>query len=369
MHILLGVPALICAVYLAVCEVIGTYEFLRGDQGSFNYIVAAGCGIAAMLAMMPAFASFAWRGRKGLSVALWALFAVSLVCVVFAAVARTGTATDTAQIARTDSADKIANAKKSETAAEQDVVTAQTALAGARTALTASAADRDCKKECSDLLKSNVDSAQRELRDVRSRLDSARSTINYTEPEKKDPLTRRIAALFPAGAVSEESVRIYQPIAVPVLTSGLSAALMMFAAYCFGPYRERRQAEAKAAATAERIAHALTDEDDEEEIVPLSPLATPPREIEQSKPLALGFIGAGSELAHFALEHIRKDAGAEVSMRDVLQAYEDDCAEHDAEPLDRATFTRELAALCQRTGIKVRVDGKDAYLVGAILAE
>lgn len=354
MHWLVGIPALIFALYFAGCEVYGTFEFLHADQGGWTYIVAAGCGIASALAVLPAFAAFAWRNRKDLSIALWTLFAAALVVVVAAGVARTGSATDTAQSERTKGVLDLADNRKAVTLAEDEVSKADVAVAEARAALAKASPLRTCTKTCIDSLTANVLSAQDDAYKARARLDAARAAVTNAAPPRKDSISARLAAVMPW--VSEDSVRLYQPIAVPVLTSALSAALMSLAVWCFGPYRIRRIALAQAAADLEEPPQQLEAEDVDE------------LDDDETAPKRLALVGPGSALAEFAADYIERAEGSELSMREVLATYEEACRREDVQPLDRSSFARELAALCKLTGIFVRVDGKDAYLVDARLA-
>ncbi|NOU05172.1 MAG: hypothetical protein HOO99_03210 [Hyphomicrobiaceae bacterium] len=355
MHILLGVPALILAVFFAACEVIGTYEFLHAEQGSFNYIVGAGCGIAVAVSMLPVCAAFAWSDRKWLSGWLWALFCLSLACVVLAGFSRTGTATDTAQDARAQSTAKQTQAKDEIPIARKEVTDAQLALTKARSDATAKASDKTCVENCAKILAGTVTSAETELKTARERLDTALTKAGTEPPPKKDSLASRLAAMT---WFTEDQIRTFQPLTVPVLSSGLSAALMIFSAWCFGPLR-RTQNDRSQSVQANTQAVDL-DEAAEEEA---PALAAPAR-----TPLALQFTGPGSELVEFASDRIARTDGAELHMRDVLTEYERYCRQQDMEPMDRTAFVRELASLCQRVGIGVRVDGKDAYLIGAAIA-
>jgi len=356
MHWLVGIPALIFALYFAGCEVVGTYEYLHTDQGGMTYIVAAGCGIAAALAVLPGFAAFAWRAHKSLSSSLWALFVAALAIVMMAGVARTGTAADTAQVTRTQTDVEIADSRRAVEMAEDDVNRADAQVYDARAALAKASPQRTCTKACIDGLTRNVVSAQTEATDARKRLDDARRVLLETRPAAPDSMSKRLAALLPWA--SEDRVRLYQPIAVPVITSALSAALMSLAVWCFGPYRLQRKESA-------RLAQMEADQDAE----PLE--AEDVDEIEDAEEPAakrLALVGPGSALAGFATDHIERADGEDLSMRDVLAAYEAECDRDDVEPLDRPTFARELAALCRLTGIAVRVEGKNAYLVNARLA-
>lgn len=361
MHWIIGAVALLFALGFAACEVQGTYEYLYADQQGWTYIVIAGMLLASVLAVLPMFAALAFRSRPGMSVALWALFAACLVCVVVAGIARTGTSTDIAQSRRDAINVQSGNASEAMVAAEARLARAETALAKARQDRADGATDRNCNKACGALLTANVTSAESERRDAKNDLDSARSTLVRAAPPTKDALASRLVGLLPSGWATEDQVRIYQPMVVPVLTSCASATLMAFAVWCFGPYREHRLA-IKASRAAEQTDATDAEFEEAEEA------QTDPAIIQPPQRLALGWVGPGAALADFAQERLVREEGAEVSMRDVLADYEAGCVRSGKQPLDRVTFTRELAAVCQRFDVSVRVDGKDAFLIGATLA-
>lgn len=375
MHWIIGAVALLFALGFAACEVQGTYEYLYTDQGGWSYIVVAGMLLASVLAVLPMFAALSFRQRPGMSVALWGLFLACLVSVVVAGIARTGTVTDKAQTGReaTNANSKLDQASW-ERAADR-VERAEVALDRAREDRSNGATDRSCNKTCGALLTANVGSAEKELREAKADLASARDALKTAAPQAKDSLASRLVGLLPAGWATEDQVRLYQPMVVPVLTSCASATLMAFAVWCFGPYREHRLAAraAKSAAADDVLdaeyEDAAADIDDEPEPEPdpepepePEPVASP----QQRK--ALGWSGPGAILADFAQERLVRDEDGEVSMRDVLAEYEATCVKRGKDPIDRVTFAKELAAFCQRSGVNVRVEGKDAYLVGAALA-
>ena len=53
MTLLFRGAALALGVFLTYCETSGTYEHLMKDQGSFNYIVKAGCGVTIFTPVEP----------------------------------------------------------------------------------------------------------------------------------------------------------------------------------------------------------------------------------------------------------------------------------------------------------------------------
>ena len=367
MMYVLGGLALLFGVFFAACEVKGTWEFLLKDQGEINYIVLAGAGIAAALALLPAWATLAWRGRWVLSVTLWVMFIACLGTVVLAAVSRTGSSTDQAQNEREKAAGSQTAAIQARDAAEKDVGNAEKALADARAEATKQAALKTCAANCAKLLADAIQSAEDDLSGARQRLKDARAQIVDVGPPKKDSLAVRIAGLFPF--VTEDQVRLYQPISVPVLTSTMSAILTALGIWAlFGVHREKQPTPAKPLPVAQPAALAAAKP------IPLSVAKTeplsPPAEPEVIEPQRLQIEGPGkrSPVAPFATSAIVRDHQSEVHLRDARRAYERFCQRNNQKPLELPVFVRELASLCERTNIGVRLEGKDVYLTGARLA-
>lgn len=190
--------------YFAACEVYGTYEFLIKDQGDWTYIVYAGCGIAAAVSFLPAWASHAWRGRRDLSLALWVLFCLCMVSVVVAGISRTGAAADTAQESREGISRQAAAAERSERDARAALKDANEALGRAQASVTDNAAKRDCVQHCKDLLIGAVRSAEAEVAAAQRTLADATAAVAAAPPRRGDALSRRIAAMSP---FTEEQVR------------------------------------------------------------------------------------------------------------------------------------------------------------------
>ena len=94
----LGFTFLALGVFFTTVEVWGTYDFFLRDQGEFNYIVLAGCGVALACAFLAPAADTAWRNGWywGAGLALLAL-PLALAVIVYAGVQRTGGAADAAQ--------------------------------------------------------------------------------------------------------------------------------------------------------------------------------------------------------------------------------------------------------------------------------
>lgn len=372
MRFILSATALLFGIVFAVCEVFGTYEYLHKDQGGITYVVVAGAAIAAAISLLPAWASFAWRGRPWLSASLWVIFVVALASVVASALARTGSATDLAQERREQIGKTEGQAARAVADAERRLDLANDALDKANNDVIENASKKGCASNCAALLSAAVVRAEREIESARIGLDAAKR-LDATAPiGKTDSLSKRIAAVLP---VSEDNVRLYQPLIVPTLTSALSAVLTALGIWGLGCWWQARTARREAVAALAPADASLARSSDAASTAPAAPLAVVEPELAEQKAIAAPvelpeapFDQSNSKLATFAGNKIIRAPGSELSMRDVLVAYQIDCARERVRPLDARSFTRELAMLCHDTGVRVRVEGRDAYLVGAALA-
>lgn len=344
-----GVLALIYGVFFAVCELWGTYEFLKADQQQINYIVLAGCGIAAAVALLPVWASLAWRGRRLLSMAIWILFVAALGTVMMAALSRTGTSTDTAQAERDSAGDVKRIALEEKKAADQAVAVAQEALDTARAELTEKSTEKTCLANCAAMLTANVASAQEQLTTAQNRQRSALEQTAAPPENKRDSLAARIAAYLP-GAVTEDQVRLYQPAAVPVTTSALSAVLFALGVWLVSTpaaahrslwerLRRRRPADSDAAPVP------LAAEASDGPARPLAALPPPVLSVED-----------------FAATRFQPSP-ADLHVREAWRDYERLAGAGRAVPVELPEFLHALT----RSGCQLRVDGRDVYLVGARL--
>jgi hypothetical protein len=374
MRFILSAAALLFGIVFAICEVFGTYEYLHQDQGGITYVVVAGAAIAAAISLLPAWATFAWRGRPGLSLAIWLIFIVALGSVIASALARTGTATDIAQERREQIEKKEGQAARAVADAGRRLDLANDALDKANNDVIENASKKGCATNCAALLSAAVVRAEQEVKAVRIGLDAAQRVEVSAPVGKTDSLAKRVAALLP---VSEDAVRLYQPLIVPTLTSALSAVLTALGIWGLGCWWQAKNTtrgeESRALALADKGASIVREPASGEGAAPLASEDVPP----PAQPRAIAppvdlpttpFNETGSKLASFAGHKIIRAPGTELSMRDALAAYQMDCARERVRPLDPRTFTRELAMLCQEAGVRVRVEGKDAFLIGATLA-
>ena len=290
MRILLGILASLFGLFFAICEVWGTFEYLIAEQTTLNYIVATGAGVAAVVSLLPAFAAAAWRGRKLLSLAIWALFAGSLVIVNAAAISRTGSATDAAQSNR--DADR-----RADKLAADNLATAERNLAvddDAAKAECATGRGNECRK-----LEAKRDAS-------RGAVEAARAGVSGAPITKQDPLAARLASVFP---ISEHHVRQYQPLVLPVVVSSLSAALLTLAVWLLFPVRRTRPVVQPPA----------------DVIAPLPPVTILPKPQDGS-------------VAKFLLAALSPAPGAAVEVADLFTGYHRWCDTHGLRPLKPDRF-------------------------------
>lgn len=354
MWVFYGLSALLFGIGFASCEVYGTYEFLMVDQNGFSYIVAAGTGIALAVSLLPAWAAFAWRRNWFLSTVIWVLFAAALGTVVTSGLARTGTATDRAEEARQSHDKRIIAAATERADAERGLDAANDALDKARADITEQAPLKTCRTNCAALLQAALINAQNNVAAAEARLSAARGAAISVPVAEEDSLARRLVAILP-WRVSEDAVRLYQPIVVPALASLLSAVLMAFGLRVL----DRRSGRG----------------DSDKPPTPLPHVAGKPASVEvpskiaaKSEPSAqLQLLPPTSAPLDFIDIKIAPDPASEVHMREVCKAYDAFCAKVAKEPMELHSFVREFAKLCRGKGFDIRLDGKDAFLVGGRL--
>ena len=220
MTLLFRGAALALGVFLTYCETSGTYEYLMKDQGSFNYIVKAGCGVTIGTALLPVFAGMAWRARKyARALLLWLIFPLAVGVVFFAAIDRTGGTADLAQQQRAKDARARTLAEKTEKEATAAHATA-TEAAGAECSVGPPGKNRGNK--CLEA-EGKRDAAQ-------GRLDGARAVLLKAPVKETDPLAERIAA-YTGDRITEEQVRLYRPLFLPLVLSILAGVFLSLGAH------------------------------------------------------------------------------------------------------------------------------------------
>jgi hypothetical protein len=342
MKILIGILALIGGVYFAGVEVIGVHEYLIAEQGGWTYVTLAGVGLAAVVSLLPACASLAWKGRKLLALGLWASFFVVLAIVIISGLTRTGSAVDTAQASREDAALARRLALADEKAARARLDTDQTNV------------DRECANVAKDKKGNPVGSAigpkclaASEARNASQVvLDKAVAALRGTKGATVDSLASRIAA---TGYITEAQFRTIWPLTIPVTTSLVSALLISLAVWLLGGEAK----PATTAKTAETVAKPV-------EVVQPEPLPTPSTSVAHmnvvpmkrpapKKQKAIPRQPAAS-LIKFVHTCTANADGSKVDLEDLFKAYRDFCAREDMTPLDPNSFVDDMRRLCNAMG-------------------
>lgn len=321
----LGFLFLALALVLAACEVLGVYEYVSEHKSS-AYVALGSCVIAAITPTLPALADWFGRGRQfRYCLATWLAFILCLMLVMTAAIQRTGSTTDTAQQSR-EAAERAAKiAVAAETQAASDYEAAQ------------AAALKECvvrRTRCMDA-EEKADKARAALAKARAALISAPAS------EQVDPLARRIASVLP---VSEERVRLLQPLLLPIILSLLSAVL--FAGW------------------------SRLDFIDAAEPPNLAPDA---RDVPQPsgggiRPKAPPVPAAPASVAEFLADVLEGDPKGEIEVPVLYTTFKSWCRKKGRGLLEGPAFVNELNDVRQRVGIDIEARGKRVYCIGVRLA-
>ena len=208
----LGFTFLALGVFFTAVEVWGTYDFfLEGPQGEFNYVVIAGCGVALACAFLAPAADTAWRNGWywGAGLALLAL-PLALAVIVYAGVQRTGGATDAAQQGTKHIESNRKGWEKTEKEAEADLAVDKQTVA----------------TECASGWRKRCSEAKEAQALTQKRLDDARAQLRKIAPSNPgDAASKRLAAIS-FGYLTEDQVRLYQPLFLPVLVTILATLFL-----------------------------------------------------------------------------------------------------------------------------------------------
>lgn len=320
----LGTVFLVLAIVLAACEVLGVYEYVR-DQHASLYVAVGSCIIAAVTPGLPALADWFGRGRfRLLQWMSWVGFAICLIIVLAAAVQRTGAATDDAERQRAAAERARLLAERAERDAERDYRDAQ------------AAALRECDvrgRKCMD--------AEAKAAELRQRLAVARATLVAAPAGPQvDPLARRLASIL---GVSEDRVRLLQPLLVPVALSILSA--LFFAGWSRLDFQADPAPQTPAG-------HGRA--------APRAISAPPP------KPAPAGQFGA---VAAFLVSRTEPAAGSAIEIeRALYNAYVEWCRLGGVRPHPKQAFALELARIGKAAGLVIEIRGREAYCLDRQLA-
>lgn len=222
MHYVMGALAIVAGGYLAYLEVFGVYEYMTASGAAWNYIMQMTIGIAAIFAMLPAFASLAWKiGKCGAAVAIWVAFLLVGAIIFFAGLSRSGSSTDGAQLDRNNAALDRRLAEDDEKSARKRLETDQANV------------DRECANVPRDRAGKLIGSAigpqcklMMEKRDAsQAHLDAAVTKLRGTKGGLRDAAGARIE-LYTFGYVTEQQFRDASPVLVPFVAMLLSATMM-----------------------------------------------------------------------------------------------------------------------------------------------
>jgi len=322
----LGCLFLALAVALAGCEVLGVYEYVTEHKSSL-YIVIGSSIIAAVTPALPALADWFLRGRQwGYGLAAWAGFLVCLSIVLTAAIQRTGSATDAGEQARVAAwrAEIVAVAAEKQAAADY------------------AAAQAAALKECDVRGKKCMD-AEDKASAARATLAKSRAALVAAPAgDQVDPLARRLAAVL--RVVTEDQVRLMQPLLVPVALSILSA--LFFAGWARLDFE---------------TGHVRTTPDNSGQLRTKEELSDP----KPSLTLAPKF----GPLAAFLVNRTKSVVGQAIEVeRAMYGEYQAWCASENMQPHPPAVFARQLARVGKAAGIAIEIRGKEAYCLDRRLA-
>jgi hypothetical protein len=359
--------------YLAYCEVTGTYEYYLADQGGVvNYIVKATVAITLVTALAPTFISMAFRARHWLLGSMLTVALLAAILVVFgAAVSRTGGNADTADQTRI----KVERATK---LAEKTEVEATEALKNATS---------EAVKECNTTTKGGTGRGDKCLlaeskRDTaQAALDKAREDLKNVGIIRRDPWGVRIAAMT-GGRISEDDVRTYWPITVPLVVSIFAGLLIQFGAHLKltpstpvapqspgplpAPAARRQRWTLPSIMRKEAAAVVAPQEAPQPVLEPITAEPKPPA-FRHQKP-ALKLVAGGNTAAmhgvvDFILEGLETGPGQRVSEKDCYKAYARACKAASARPVTPEEFVPMLDKACTDCGIQRTHKSGQVYLV------
>jgi hypothetical protein len=238
--ILLRLVALAAGCFFVGCEAVGTYEFLRSQQlnHEVDYVVLAGTGFAVALGLLPAYASYAFKHRqRGIATACWLAVPLVMSVVYYAAIQRTGGAADQAEVERL----RMTRAGTLAARTEKDARASwETMRDAARTECTSGPVNQQRGHKCLEA-EGKRDAAWAAVLKARKDLKDAPET-------KPDSGPRRVVAVL--SFLTEEKVRLYQPMLIPIGISILASVFLTMAMLLHTPpmprpWQRRTPAEAR----------------------------------------------------------------------------------------------------------------------------
>lgn len=375
----LGSIVLLFGAFFAVCEVYGTYSFFIAQQGGLDYIVLLGCGVAASVPILPPVADVASRrGWRGPRWSLWLALPLALVVVVAAALQRTGSSTDTQEQDRSKSRAglELATQTKQEAEAEirklgrvrpladieTDIAKAKLNPLYSRSSHCTDATAKPSRALCSEVAELQGEKAKAvEVAKHRKAITDARAKIAAGSGGSVDSLAYRISG-YTGGAVSEEQVRLWQPLFIPILATWLSAAFLTVGMRLdFHVQEDQPRAQRSPVHPPEPVRSEPTAPVRQK---PTAPVATnvlqmPPRPAPEPK------IDANPLVLYMAA-HVPEARGQNADCGEMMKGFRVWCAQQDPpiETMDAESFGLALMAICQKADIKILNKNGRAYCVG-----
>jgi hypothetical protein len=384
----IGVMVTLFGAFFAVCEVYGTYDYFIAQQGGLDYVVLLGCGIAASLPFLPPFADAAGRrGWRGLARSLWLALPLSLLVVMMAALQRTGAGTDEAEKDRAKgrAALKLAQQTKAEAEAEirklgtvRAIADIQTDLARAKLSPTydrsgkcTEATAKASREFCATV--ASLEGEERKAKELdkhQKALSEARVKIASGSGGNVDSLASRISG-YTGGTVSEEQVRLWQPLFIPILASWLSAAFLTLG----------MRMDLHSAADQSANCRLLGDAPEPREAAPVVRPPEPRREPPPPPPApearpASNVVNMPSKAAmpkidpkpiiSYMAANVPEARGENAEWGEMLLGFRRWCAQQEPPiaPMDAEAFGLALAAICEKADIRVLDRNGRVYCVG-----
>jgi hypothetical protein len=363
----LRLVAFAVGVYFVWLEAEGTYEFLLADQsGVLNFTVKAGTGFAVVAGVLPMYAGVLFKARQWLLGAVcWLTMPVVLGVVFYAAINRTGGDADRHEAMRLENT-------RAGTLAAQTHTDARKTWEDAR-----EAALKECVKRGRKCLEAEAkrDSAW-------NNLQKAKTELLNTNETRPDASSRRVAAAF--HLVTEDQVRLYQPMMIPLGMSLVASLFMSIAMLLYTPpppwlgwwahwmaWRSRENQEAAPHPAPARIEIQPTVIDMQPEVVaeahavqPETKTTPPPvresgrRPVAQAKPMKVA-----RQLALMLGRDVENPKNA-LEIEEIFDEYAARRRVAGESAVDPDQFFDDTLQLCRQERIKTRKRGDKIYLLG-----
>lgn len=338
--------AFAAGLFFVGCEAFGTFEFLTADQGGkFNYIVAAGTGVAIVTGILPVYAGIAWKQRLHvLALVAWLAVPLALTVVYYAAIQRTGGAADKAEVERLRTTRVGTLAART----EKDATEAwEVAKEAARVECTTGPARQQRGPKCLE--------AETKRDAAWTAVLRARDTLKTTPETQPDSGARRVVAMVPW--VTEAQVQLYQPMVIPVVMSVLASLFMSFATML----RVSPKAIVVAAPAPEPapVSHPVQVD-----------VIEPPRALPQPAPQRLLQVHDEAAAVIKEMADILTPAGAtcQLEIEDFYNGHSTWRRAAGLAPVSPQLFVDCAGDFCKAAGVKTRTRGNKVFLVGVQLA-